>query len=71
MTLQDNLNMLHNHEAFAELVEEIARIREECISEMHSADIEKLSQISGRILAYDEITSLCGWESLKRRFPVR
>ncbi len=36
---------------------------------MHSADIEKLSQISGRILAYDEIIGLCGSDILNKRFP--
>lgn len=69
MNLQKNLEMLQNHETFASLVQEIVRMREECISELHSADIDKLSQISGKILAYDEITSLCGREILQRRFP--
>jgi hypothetical protein len=69
MSLQKNLEMLQNHETFAALVQEIVRMREECISELHSADTDKLSQISGKILAYDEITSLCGKEILQRRFP--
>ena len=61
--------MLQNHETFARLVSEIVKMREECIAEMHSADIEKLSQISGRILAYDEIIGLCGADILNKRFP--
>lgn len=69
MSLQNNLEMLQSHETFAALVQEIVRMREECISELHSADTGKLSQISGKILAYDEITSLCGKEILQRRFP--
>lgn len=69
MSLQDDLSMLQNHETFASLVSEIIRMREECITDLHSADIDKLSQISGKILAYDEITELCGREILQRRFP--
>ena len=44
-------------------------MREESIQELHSADIDKISQISGRILAYDEMLKLSGWDILKRRFP--
>jgi|TARA_B110000444_G_scaffold186094_1_gene175224 hypothetical protein len=69
MQLQDNLNVLQGHEAFAGLVREVVTMREDCIKELHSADIDRLSQISGKILAYDEIIGLCGWDSLIKRFP--
>lgn len=69
MDLQQSISVLQNHETFARLVSEIVKMREECIAEMHSADIEKLSQISGRILAYDEIIGLCGSDILNKRFP--
>jgi|TARA_R110000796_G_scaffold121253_1_gene235428 hypothetical protein len=69
MQLQDNLNVLQNHEAFAGLVREVVTMREDCIKELHSADIDRLSQISGKILAYDEIIAICNWDSLIKRFP--
>jgi len=67
--LQDNLNVLQNHEAFAGLIREVVTMREDCIKELHSADIDRLSQISGKILAYDEIIALCNWDFLIKRFP--
>ena len=69
MQLQDTLNVLQNHEAFAGLVREVVTMREDCIKELHSADIDRLSQISGKILAYDEIIAICNWDSLIKRFP--
>ncbi len=51
------------------MVKEIEAMREESIQELHSADIDKISQISGKILAYDEVLELSGSDILKRRFP--
>jgi hypothetical protein len=69
MHLQDNLNVLQQHEAFAGIVREVVTMREDCIKEMHSVDIDRLPQISGKILAYDEIIAICNWDSLTKRFP--
>lgn len=68
MNLQQALETLGHHESFAVLAKEVVKMREESIQELHSADIDKLSQVSGKILAYDEIISLCDWDSLRRRF---
>jgi|TARA_Y100000114_G_C11756898_1_gene327328 hypothetical protein len=68
MNLQEALETLGHHESFAVLAKEIVKMREDSIQELHSADIDKLSQVSGKILAYDEIISLCDWDSLRRRF---
>lgn len=69
MHLQDILNVLQQHEAFAGLVREVITMREDCIKELHSADIDRLSQISGKILAYDEIIAMCDLDLLRKRFP--
>ena len=67
--LQNHIAGLQHHESFAHMIKEIETMREESIQELHSADIDKISQISGRILAYDEVLELSGWDILKRRFP--
>ena len=41
MHLQDNLNVLQQHEAFAGIVREVVTMREDCIKEMHSVDIDR------------------------------
>lgn len=67
--LQNHIAGLQHHESFAHMVKEIEAMREESIQELHSADIDKISQISGKILAYDEVLELSGSDILKRRFP--
>ena len=69
MHLQDNLNALQQHESFAGMVWEIVLMREECIRELQSAEIDRLPQVSGKILAYDEIIAMCNWDLLIKRFP--
>ncbi len=69
MTLQEDLNVLMQHEAFAGLIKEVIRMREDSIRELQSAEIDRLAQVSGKILAYDEIIGMCDWELLRKRFP--
>ncbi len=65
----DDIESLKHHEAFASLVQQIVQMREDCIQDLHKADMEVIQQTSGRILALDEIIELCGWEVLRNRFP--
>lgn len=67
--LQDDIEILKHHEAFASFVHQIVQMREDCIQDLHKADIEVIQQTSGRILALDEIIELCDWEGLSARFP--
>lgn len=67
--LSENIKVLQNHEAFGGFVESIVQMREEAIKDMHSRGSEQLQQISGRILAIDEILEMCNVELLRKRFP--
>jgi len=67
--LHDDIESLKHHEAFASFVHQIVQMREDCIQDLHKADIEVIQQTSGRILALDEIIELCDWEVLRTRFP--
>ena len=60
--------MLGNQEAFARFINYIANLREEEIARLHEANTEKLQQISGRILAYDELLRMVDWEAMQRRY---
>jgi len=40
MNLQEDIKILHRHEHFARVVQEIQRLREETISQLQGADIE-------------------------------
>lgn len=55
MHLEQALQTLSNHEAFAKFIFTIRDLREEAISELHKADFDNIQQISGRILTYDQI----------------
>jgi uncharacterized membrane protein YgcG len=67
MTIEQDLQALHNHETFARFIQMIHRLREETISEMHNADYEKLQQLSGRIITYDQILQITDWDTLRMR----
>mgnify|MGYP003115008399 FL=1 len=67
MTLEDDLKALANHEHFARFVQVLHRLREETISEMHNSDTDKLQQLSGRIITYDQILQLANWDNLRQR----
>ena len=67
MDIQDDIKMLQNYEQFARFIGMIQQLREETISEMHNADYEKLQQLSGRIITYDQILQLADWDKLRER----
>lgn len=67
--LSEHIKSLQNHEAFGGFVQSIVQMREDAIKEMHSCTVEQLQQVSGRILALDEILEMCNIELLRRRFP--
>ena len=46
----------------------ISDLREESIEALHDADSNKIQQISGQILSYDQILQMADWRSLQRRF---
>lgn len=68
MTLEEAIQALEHHESFGTFILNIHQLREECISDLHKANYEDLHQVSGRILAYDQILQLVNFEDIKRRF---
>jgi hypothetical protein len=58
MNLQDSVNMLANYEAFAIYLRNVKQMREQAIADMHNVNTDALQQISGRILAYNDILSM-------------
>jgi len=68
MSLQEDLKALSNHEHFARFLQVISDLREETIEELHNADSNKIQQISGRILTYDQILQMSDWRTIRRRF---
>jgi len=58
MNLQDSVNMLANYEAFAVYLKNVKQMREQAIADMHNVNTDALQQISGRILAYNDILSM-------------
>ncbi len=71
MSLQEDLKALSNHEHFARLLQVISDLREETIEELHNAPSEKIQQISGRILTYDQLLQMCDWRNLQKKFGDR
>lgn len=68
MNIEEDLKMLSHHENFARFVQLINSFREECISDMYEADTDKLQQLSGRIIAYDQIMQMTDWNNLQKKF---
>jgi hypothetical protein len=49
----------------------IHELREETISEMHEASSETIQQVSGRIITYDQILQMSGWDKLRLKHSDR
>jgi hypothetical protein len=71
MNIQDDINSLHSYESFARFIKMIHELREEAISEMHESSSETIQQISGRIITYDQILQISGWDKLKFKHSER
>jgi hypothetical protein len=68
MNIEDDLKALSHHEHFERFIQLINALREECIADMHEANTEKLQQLSGRIITYDQILQMVDWQSLQKKF---
>lgn len=58
MNLNEAVSALANYEAFSVYLAYIKGMREQGIADMHAAPTETLQQISGRILAYNDILAM-------------
>tara|TARA_R100001463_G_scaffold2918_3_gene12110 strand:- start:4179 stop:4397 length:219 start_codon:yes stop_codon:yes gene_type:complete len=67
MSLEKDIESLHNYESFARFIKVIEALREECIGDMHEASTEHLQQISGRIITYDQILQMVDLKKLEKR----
>lgn len=68
MDIEKDIRTLQMHEAFGRFVNMIHQLREETIQEMHEAPTDRLQQLSGRIISYDQILQMSDWELLQKRF---
>ena len=68
MDLEQALQALANHESFYTFINTVHQLREESIGELYKADYDNLHQVSGKILAYDQLLQMADYETLKRRF---
>mgnify|MGYP000128550996 FL=1 len=71
MNIQDDINGLHSYESFARFIKMVHELREETISEMHESSSETIQQISGRIITYDQILQMSGWDKLRLKHSDR
>jgi hypothetical protein len=71
MQIQDDIKMLHNHEAFARFINMVHDLREETIAELHEATSDNIQQVSGRIITYDQILQLVDWQELSKKHSGR
>tara|TARA_R100001015_G_C4605752_1_gene160806 strand:- start:114 stop:335 length:222 start_codon:yes stop_codon:yes gene_type:complete len=69
--IQNDIKSLQSYEAFARFINLLHSLREETISELHEAPSEKMQQISGRIITYDQILQMCDWEKLQASYSDR
>lgn len=65
--MEEDIKTLSNHEAFARFVQSIEAAREEVIADMAESSTDEIQQLSGRILAYDDILKMVDWNTLRRR----
>jgi len=67
MNLEQDIKWLSNHPQFAMFINVLKESRESYISSLHDATPERIMQISGRVLAYDDILRMVNAEDLIRK----
>lgn len=68
MNIEEDIKTLSHYEHFARFIQLINTFREECIADMHEADTDRLQQLSGRIITYDQILQMTDWQNLQKKF---
>ena len=68
MNIEEDIKTLSHYEHFARFIQLINTFREECIADMHEADKDRLQQLSGRIITYDQILQMTDWQNLQKKF---
>jgi hypothetical protein len=63
-SLDQDVKYLRDSQQFARFMNFVHQLREETIEELHNADPNKMSQISGRIISYDQILEIVQYDSL-------
>tara|TARA_B110000196_G_C20997433_1_gene591358 strand:+ start:293 stop:511 length:219 start_codon:yes stop_codon:yes gene_type:complete len=71
MQIQDDIQTLHNYEAFARFIKMLYELREETIAELHEANSDNIQQVSGRIITYDQVLQLVNWQELSKKHSDR
>ena len=71
MQIQDDIQALHNYEAFARFIKMLYELREETIAELHEANSDNIQQVSGRIITYDQVLQLVNWQELSKKHSDR
>ena len=59
--IEEDIEHLKRHDSFNRFIDFINQMREECIAEMYEASTDKIQQLSGRILSYDQILTMSTW----------
>lgn len=60
-----DIDTLKTHDTFIRFLYFVETLRDECISDLHESSTEKIQQISGRILSYDQILEMTEFKDLK------
>ncbi len=69
--LEEDIKTLNQHESFARFIETIYSLREESIASLFESDKDQVQQLSGMILAYDQILKIVDWNGLQLKHMGR
>jgi hypothetical protein len=64
--IDTDIKTLATHSAFVRFLQFIETLRDEQIAELHDSPTDKVQQISGRILSYDQILEMCEYKDSLR-----
>ena len=64
--IDTDIQTLVTHSAFVRFLQFIETLRDEQIAELHDSPTDKVQQISGRILSYDQILEMCEYKDSLR-----
>jgi|TARA_R110002050_G_C8641588_1_gene489356 hypothetical protein len=63
--INTDIDFLKTQDAFLRFMGFVQTLKDECISDLHDASTDKIQQISGRILSYDQLLEITEYSDMK------
>lgn len=66
LVTDEDIEFLSKYEQFARFIYSVSTAKDAAIKDLHDANTDQVQQISGKIVAYDDVVDMADFESLRK-----